>query len=139
MKFLSKMYESLIDRVLRSSAKQYQSDEVIAGEDRPKKRVLEMQAKVDAEVRAGAKRNPQTLQSMLDGAPATDSMVGEPWSADEENKLIVAYHCGATLSDLVVMTGRHKGGVIARMVSLRLIEKIGLSLVDVRTKREVRQ
>ena len=51
-----------------------------------------------------------------------DSMIGKPWTKEEESKLIEEFNQGLKISDIAKLHNRNNGGIRARLKRLGLIE-----------------
>ena len=51
-----------------------------------------------------------------------ESMIGKPWTKEEENKLIEEFNRGLRISDIAKLHNRNNGGIRARLKRLGLIE-----------------
>lgn len=133
-------FEPIICALLIRSAKQWQSDEVICEQDRPKKRLLELRPRLDAEMRARSQvvDGADDLATLLQNAPPHESMVGQAWSTEDERLLARLYRMGAGVSEMAIITGRRKGGITARLEHLQLVVKVDGALFDAATNRGVR-
>lgn len=135
-----------VDHKLRRQALQFIACEADRAHEKPPAWVIDVRSKLDAveSERANAtvaKRCVDaTLNDMLRRAPEAEIFRGEPWTFEQEQDLRRAYALSATLEQLIMITGRQRGGVIARLILLNLVlKRPGGHLIDARTGEEVLQ
>ena len=64
----------------------------------------------------------QIIDDALENEPILESMVGKPWTKEEETKLIEEFNRGLQLQDIATLHNRKNGGIRARLKRLGLIE-----------------
>lgn len=144
IKLFRKFTDWLADRKLRKSALQFIACEADRTFEKPPAWVKTQRQKIEAHEKAQAvaaiREADPTLAAMLADAPEPRSLVGEYWKNTEEQQVVEAYGLGATMDQLVTITGRSRGGVIARLVHLGLINRLSSNtLIDRESGLEVLQ
>lgn len=124
-----------VDRKLRKSAIQYIACEADRTFEKPSQRLIELRKGLEAKLRrdelSAIRAADPTLAAMLAEAPESGSRMGEYWSNQEECALSAAYRLGATIDQLIKITARTRGAVVARLVQLGHVNKLSSgTLVD---------
>jgi len=52
----------------------------------------------------------------------------EPWTKEEDDKLIYEYQCGKTIKELIIIFGRQKGGIVSRLKKLGCLSQINTEI-----------
>lgn len=73
----------------------------------------------------------QCTSSAIDGESSRPTRAGEAWDADEDQKLVHAFHAGEAFTKIAEIHQRSRGAIVSRLVRLGYIQRNSSTTTDV--------